>query len=130
MSSLTQIDANRVNSQNSTGSLSPGGTTASSLNAMKSGIHAGSRIIRGEDHSAMSVFMPVTKPLSSRKHTTYINKWLRLVFCLFTRKTPAVSDENHESHSEAEGLEMPGFPSLPGCLRNMMDILALEAHGT
>jgi hypothetical protein len=58
MSSLTQIDTNRVNSQNSTGSISPGRKTASSLNAMKSGIHAGSRIIRGEDHPAMSVLCP------------------------------------------------------------------------
>ena len=49
MSSQAQIDANRLNSQNSTGPTSPEGTAASSLNALKSGIHAASHIIRGED---------------------------------------------------------------------------------
>jgi hypothetical protein len=49
MSSQAQIDANRLNSQNSTGPTSPEGKAASSLNALKSGIHAESHIIRGED---------------------------------------------------------------------------------
>ena len=49
MSSQAQIDANRLNSQKSTGPTSPEGKAASSLNALKSGIHANSHIIRGED---------------------------------------------------------------------------------
>jgi len=49
MSSQAQIDANRLNSQKSTGPTSPEGKAASSLNALKSGIHAASHIIRGED---------------------------------------------------------------------------------
>jgi len=49
MSSQAQIDANRLNSQNSTGPISPEGKAASSLNALKSGIHAASHIIHGED---------------------------------------------------------------------------------
>jgi hypothetical protein len=49
MSSQAQIDANRLNSQNSTGPTSPEGKAASSLNALKSGIHAETHIIRGED---------------------------------------------------------------------------------
>src|SRR5260370_4431731 len=49
MTSQAQIAANRLNSQKSTGSTSPEGKAASSLNALKSGIHADSHIIRGED---------------------------------------------------------------------------------
>jgi hypothetical protein len=49
MSTLAQIEANRRNSQKSTGPTSPEGKAASSLNALKSGIHAGSHVIRGED---------------------------------------------------------------------------------
>ena len=49
MSTVAQIEANRRNSQKSTGPTSPEGKAASSLNALKSGIHAGSHVIRGED---------------------------------------------------------------------------------
>src|SRR5260370_14413594 len=49
MTSQAQIAANRLNSQKSTGSTSPEGKAASSLKALKSGIHADSHIIRGED---------------------------------------------------------------------------------
>ncbi|HXB66914.1 MAG TPA: hypothetical protein VNY05_01620 [Candidatus Acidoferrales bacterium] len=53
MSSQSQIDANRLNSQKSTGPTSPEGKAASSLNALKSGIHAGSHIIPGEDRTEL-----------------------------------------------------------------------------
>jgi hypothetical protein len=53
MTSQAQIDANRLNSQKSTGPTSPEGKGASSLNALKSGIHANSHIIPGEDPAAL-----------------------------------------------------------------------------
>src|SRR5471030_3294178 len=53
MSSQAQINANRLNSQKSTGPASPEGKAASSLNALKSGIHAVSHIIPGEDPAAL-----------------------------------------------------------------------------
>jgi hypothetical protein len=53
MTSQAQINANRLNSQKSTGPTSPEGKAASSLNALKSGIHAASHIIRGEDPAAL-----------------------------------------------------------------------------
>jgi len=53
MSSQAQINANRLNSQKSTGPASPEGKAASSLNALKSGIHATSHIIPGEDPAAL-----------------------------------------------------------------------------
>ena len=53
MTSQAQINANRLNSQKSTGPASPEGKAASSLNALKSGIHAASHIIQGEDPAAL-----------------------------------------------------------------------------
>ena len=49
MPSPAQINANRLNSQKSTGPTSPEGKATSSLNALKSGIDAWSHIIPGED---------------------------------------------------------------------------------
>jgi hypothetical protein len=53
MSSQAQINANRLNSLKSTGPTSPEGKAASSLNALKTGIHAASHIICGEDPAAL-----------------------------------------------------------------------------
>src|SRR5947209_5648951 len=49
MATLRQIEANRRNSQFSTGPRSDAGKSASSLNALKSAIHAESLIIPGEN---------------------------------------------------------------------------------
>jgi hypothetical protein len=49
MATLSQVDANRRNAQNSTGPRTPEGKAASSMNALKSGIYAASSVIPGED---------------------------------------------------------------------------------
>jgi len=49
MATPAQIEANRNNSQNSTGPRSPEGKAVSRFNALKSGIHAKSQVIPGED---------------------------------------------------------------------------------
>jgi hypothetical protein len=49
MSTVRQIEANRRNAKKSTGPTCPEGKAASSMNALKSGIHALTHIIRGED---------------------------------------------------------------------------------
>jgi hypothetical protein len=54
MTSHAQIEANRLNSQKSTGPTSPEGKAASSLNALKSGIHATSHIIPGENPAELA----------------------------------------------------------------------------
>jgi hypothetical protein len=54
MSSQAQIDANQPNSQKSTGPTSPKGKAVSSLNALKSGIHARSEIMRDEDPAELA----------------------------------------------------------------------------
>ena len=49
MSTQKQIDANRHNAQKSTGPRSVAGKAVSRMNALKSGVHAESEIIRGEN---------------------------------------------------------------------------------
>ncbi|MGO9262933.1 MAG: hypothetical protein ACLQU1_42635 [Bryobacteraceae bacterium] len=53
MTTKKQIQANRLNSQKSTGPRSAEGKAVSSQNALKSGIDAKSQIIRGEDPAAL-----------------------------------------------------------------------------
>ena len=54
MSSVRQIEANRRNSQNSTGPRSPEGKAVSRFNALTSGIHAQSQVIPGEDPAELT----------------------------------------------------------------------------
>src|SRR5689334_24591317 len=49
MASSAQIEANRRNSQKSTGPRTPAGKTASSQNALKSGLYSESLLIVGEE---------------------------------------------------------------------------------
>jgi hypothetical protein len=53
MPTLSQIEANRRNSQRSTGPRSPEGKAISRFNALKSGVNAKSQVIPGEDASAL-----------------------------------------------------------------------------
>jgi hypothetical protein len=54
MSTQRQTEANRRNAAKSTGPTSPEGKAVSSMNALKSGIHAESAIITGEDPEALA----------------------------------------------------------------------------
>src|SRR5471032_56960 len=54
MATLSQIEANRRNAQNSTGPRTPEGKAASSMNALKTGIDAESSVIPGEDAAALA----------------------------------------------------------------------------
>jgi hypothetical protein len=53
MPTLSQIEANRRNSQKSTGPRSPEGKAIARFNALKSGVNAKSQVIPGEDASAL-----------------------------------------------------------------------------
>src|SRR5262249_47526644 len=53
MATIRQIEANRRNSQKSTGPRTTAGKAVSSMNALKSGVHAESQVIRGEDAAAL-----------------------------------------------------------------------------
>jgi hypothetical protein len=54
MATQTQIEANRRNAEHSTGPRTAEGKAASSMNALKSGIDAGSSIIPGEDAAVLA----------------------------------------------------------------------------
>ncbi|HEY2018899.1 MAG TPA: hypothetical protein VGH38_35585, partial [Bryobacteraceae bacterium] len=53
MATLKQIEANRINAQQSTGPRTGQGKSLASRNALKFGIHAASEIIRNEDPAAL-----------------------------------------------------------------------------
>ena len=84
MASEKQIAANRLNSQKSTGPRSDAGKQASRMNALKSGLHAESHTIRGEDPEALvrltaeyhAEFRPVTPRQRELVDTVVHNTWL------------------------------------------------------
>ena len=53
MATDRQLEANRRNAQLSTGPTSPAGKASSSMNALKSGIHAKSLLIKGESQEEL-----------------------------------------------------------------------------
>ena len=53
MATIRQIEANRRNAQKSTGPTSVTGKAASSMNALKSGIHAKSLVLPSEDRAEL-----------------------------------------------------------------------------
>jgi hypothetical protein len=57
MSTPKQIEANRLNAQKSTGPTSAEGKAAVRFNALKSGIHAQSQVIPGEDPAALALLI-------------------------------------------------------------------------
>src|ERR1700719_1901456 len=67
MATIKQIEANRLNSQKSTGPRSVEGKARSSQNALKSGIDAESLIIHGEDRAALEC---LTQEYIERFHPT------------------------------------------------------------
>ena len=54
MATEKQIEANRRNSQLSTGPRTDAGKSISRMNALKSGLHAVSHVIRSEDPKALA----------------------------------------------------------------------------
>jgi hypothetical protein len=83
MASEKQIAANRLNSQKSTGPRTETGKAASRQNALKSGLHARSHVIRGEDPEALAQlaaeynaeFHPTTPRQRDLVDTLVHNEW-------------------------------------------------------
>ncbi len=71
MSTEAQVNANRLNSQKSTGLRSPEGKAAASLNALKSGIDAHSQIIPGEDPAELEA---LTEAFLAHFHPADLNQ--------------------------------------------------------
>jgi hypothetical protein len=88
MSSLKQIEANRLNSQKSTGPRSPEGKTAVRFNALKTGIDAQSQVIPGEDPAALALlaaeyhdrYQPATPEVRALVDTLVTAEWLQRRF--------------------------------------------------
>ncbi len=84
MASEKQIAANRRNSQHSTGPRTEAGKQTSSLNALKSGLHAESHIVRGENPDDLAQltaeyyaeFRPTTPRQRDLVDTVVHNQWL------------------------------------------------------
>jgi len=88
MSSLKQIEANRLNAQHSTGPTSPEGKAAIRFNALKTGIDAQSQVIPGEDPAALALlaaeyydrYQPATPEVRALVDTLVTAEWLQRRF--------------------------------------------------
>ena len=88
MSTLKQIEANRLNAQKSTGPTSAEGKAAVRFNALKSGIHAQSQIIPGEDPATLALliaeyydrYQPATPEVRALVDTLINAEWLQRRF--------------------------------------------------
>src|SRR5262245_64783995 len=84
MSTRKQIDANRRNALKSTGPRTAEGKSASSMNALKTGIDARSQVIRGEDPDALRQltdgyydrYRPATPEQRALVDTLISSEWL------------------------------------------------------
>ena len=84
MPTSKQIEANRRNSQLSTGPRSDAGKSITRMNALKSGLHAESHVIRSEDPEALAQlsaeyyaeFQPTTPRQRDLLDTVIHNQWL------------------------------------------------------
>jgi hypothetical protein len=88
MSTLQQIEANRLNAQKSTGPRSAEGKAAVRFNALKSGIDAQSQVIPGEDPAALAAlaaeyhdrYQPATPEVRALVDTLVTAEWLQRRF--------------------------------------------------
>jgi len=89
MATQRQIEANRLNAQQSTGPRTPQGKAVSRMNALKSGLDAESQFVTGEDsnefaelqHEYFTRFQPLTPEERFQVDTLIRNEWtLRRLF--------------------------------------------------
>src|SRR5664279_1553771 len=88
MSSLLQIEANRLNAQKSTGPRSVESKAAIRFNALKTGIDAQSQVIPGEDPAALALlaaeyydrYHPSTPEVRALVDTLIAAEWLQRRF--------------------------------------------------
>lgn len=122
MATIKQINANRRNSQLSTGPVTPEGKQCASQNALKSGIHAESEVIfteRREDLEALTAeyrdrFQPTTPEARDLVDSVIRNSWLlrRLataeaaIYHSYDNLVPPAQDLAFRNHSYRHELEM------------------------
>ena len=84
MATQRQIEANRLNAQQSTGPRTPQGKAVSRMNALKSGLDADSQFVTGEDsnefaelqHEYFTRFQPLTPEERFQVDTLIRNEWI------------------------------------------------------
>ncbi|HUI78640.1 MAG TPA: hypothetical protein VLY24_12005 [Bryobacteraceae bacterium] len=84
MATPRQIEANRRNSERSTGPRTPEGKAVSRMNALKSGLDADSQFVTGEDsnefaqlqHEYITRFQPLTPEERFQVDTLIRNEWI------------------------------------------------------
>jgi hypothetical protein len=112
MSSLKQIEANRLNAQHSTGPRSPEGKAAIRFNALKTGIDAQSQVIPGEDPAALALltaeyydrYYPATPEVRALVDTLVTAEWLQRRFR--TLEAQLWAEEIQGLYHPVEGLEV------------------------
>jgi hypothetical protein len=120
MSTLQQIEANRLNAQKSTGPTSAEGKAAVRFNALKSGIHAQSQVIPGEDPAALALltaeyydrYQPATPEVRALVDTLITAEWLQRRFRTLEAQIWRYNFEG--LYTPAKGLEMAQVCD-PGC---------------
>jgi hypothetical protein len=88
MITIRQFEANRLNAQKSTGPRSAEGKAAIRFNALKTGIHAQSQVIPGEDPAALTLltaeyydrYQPATPEVRALVDTLINAEWLQRRF--------------------------------------------------
>ena len=120
MSSLKQIEANRLNSQKSTGPRSVEGKAAVRFNALKTGIDAQSQVIPGEDPAALALltaeyydrYRPATPEVRALVDTLITAEWLQRRFRTLEAQIWRYNFEG--LYNPVKGLEMAQVCD-PGC---------------
>ena len=113
MATLQQIEANRLNAQKSTGPRSPAGKAAVRFNALKSGIHAQSQVIPGEDPAALALltaeyydrYQPATPEVRALVDALVTAEWLQRRFRTLEAQLWQYNIQG--LYHPTEGLEVP-----------------------
>ena len=113
MSSLKQIEANRLNAQHSTGPRSPEGKVAVRFNALKTGIDAQSQVIPGEDPAALALlaaeyygrYHPATPEVRALVDALVTAEWLQRRFRTLEAQLWQYNIQG--LYHPTEGLEVP-----------------------
>jgi hypothetical protein len=114
MATQKQIEANRLNSRKSTGPRTPAGKSVSRMNALKTGIDANPKVIRGEDPSALPLltaeyydrYQPSTPEQRALVDTLISSDWLR-------RRINSADRNYHRALKELRQIQTSSTPDLP-----------------
>ena len=138
MSSLKQIEANRLNAQKSTGPRSVEGKAAVRFNALKTGIDAQSQVIPGEDPAALEFlaaeyyerYQPATPEVRALVDTLITAEWLQRRFRALEARLWEHIIRN--TTGQDKGLEVAqtydNHPDIFTCLQRRIDAAERSYH--